>query len=159
MINADMIAHRSPSEPAQLGLPAQGAPGTREVAYLVGNLSNIYSPDLKVGWTSVRYMSCPLCQLYPPPLRRLAVAITKSVRSFPQAVVHPELNYVAGQSFHIQGFPATQRLSLCVDLVFSSSYLYTSSLTVFERAGPLIDPMYHTSGSFFFPLIWGRTKI
>ncbi|CDO70428.1 hypothetical protein BN946_scf184999.g69 [Trametes cinnabarina] len=35
------------------------------------------------------------------------------------------------QSFHTQGFPATQ---------------------VFERAGPIADPMYHNSGGSFFPV-------
>jgi len=85
MIQADMLAYHSPGEPLQLGLPDWI--GTQEVAYLVGNVSKIYSPELTVGTT-------PAC-----------------------CSDH--------QSFHQQGFPATQ---------------------VYERAGPIIDPMYHNSG-------------
>ncbi|KAJ7284063.1 Zn-dependent exopeptidase [Mycena rebaudengoi] len=85
MIQADMIGHRLASEPPQLGLPL--TIGTTEVAQLVANVSAIYSPELRVGFTS----AC--CSDH--------------------------------QSFHEQGFPATQ---------------------VFERAGPIVDPMYHNSG-------------
>ncbi|KAI0668912.1 Zn-dependent exopeptidase [Trametes maxima] len=85
MIQADMLAYHAPGEPAQLGLPDRI--GTPEVTQLVANLSAIYSPELKVGFT-------PAC-----------------------CSDH--------QSFHGQGFPATQ---------------------VFERAGPIADPFYHNSG-------------
>ncbi|KII84088.1 hypothetical protein PLICRDRAFT_95456 [Plicaturopsis crispa FD-325 SS-3] len=85
MIQADMLAYHAPGEPAQLGLPA--TIGTTEVTQLVANASAIYSPELKVGFTS----AC--CSDH--------------------------------QSFHEQGFPATQ---------------------VFERAGPIVDPFYHNSG-------------
>ncbi|KAF8584439.1 Zn-dependent exopeptidase [Ramaria rubella] len=85
MIQADMLAFHKPDEPSQLGLPA--VIGTPEVAQLVGNVSNIYSPELSVGYS-------PAC-----------------------CSDH--------QSFHELGFPATQ---------------------VFERAGPIVDPMYHNSG-------------
>jgi hypothetical protein len=85
MIQADMLAYHSLAEPAQLGLP--DLIGLPEAAYLVANVSKIYSPELTVGYT-------PAC-----------------------CSDH--------QSFHGQGFPATQ---------------------VFERAGPIIDPMYHNSG-------------
>ena len=61
--------------------------GTPEAAYLVGNVSSLYSPELKVGFT-------PAC-----------------------CSDH--------QPFHENGFPATQ---------------------LFERAGPIADPMYHNSG-------------
>ncbi|KAI0752120.1 Zn-dependent exopeptidase [Fomes fomentarius] len=85
MIQADMLAYHAAGEPAQLGLP--DIIGTTEVTQLVANLSAIYSPELKVGFT-------PAC-----------------------CSDH--------QSFHQYGFPATQ---------------------VFERAGPIADPMYHNSG-------------
>ncbi|KAH9856204.1 Zn-dependent exopeptidase [Lenzites betulinus] len=85
MIQADMLAYHAPGEPPQLGLPDRI--GTPEVTQLVANLSAIYSPELKVGFT-------PAC-----------------------CSDH--------QSFHGQGFPASQ---------------------VFERAGPIVDPMYHNSG-------------
>jgi hypothetical protein len=85
MIQADMLAYRAPGEPPQLGLPQ--TIGTTEVTQLVANVSAIYSPELRVGFTA----AC--CSDH--------------------------------QSFHEQGFPATQ---------------------VFERAGPIVDPMYHNSG-------------
>ncbi|KAG8903483.1 hypothetical protein FRB99_003226 [Tulasnella sp. 403] len=84
-VQADMLAYHSPLEPPQLGLP--DLIGLPEAAYLVGNISKIYAPELTVGYT-------PAC-----------------------CSDH--------QSFHEQGFPATW---------------------VFERAGPIIDPMYHNSG-------------
>ncbi|KIY49479.1 Zn-dependent exopeptidase [Fistulina hepatica ATCC 64428] len=83
--HADMLAYRSPDEPAQLGLPH--SIGTPEVADFVTKVASIYSPELTVGYTT----AC--CSDH--------------------------------QSFHEQGFPSTQ---------------------VFERAGPIIDPMYHNSG-------------
>ncbi|OBZ75034.1 hypothetical protein A0H81_05297 [Grifola frondosa] len=85
MIQADMLGYHAAGEPPQLGLPDRI--GTPEVTQLVANLSAIYSPELKVGFT-------PAC-----------------------CSDH--------QSFHEQGFPATQ---------------------VFERAGRIADPMYHNSG-------------
>ncbi|KAI1790895.1 Zn-dependent exopeptidase [Ganoderma leucocontextum] len=85
MIQADMLGYHAAGEPPQLGLP--DIIGTPEVTQLVANLSSIYSPELKVGFT-------PAC-----------------------CSDH--------QSFHQNGFPATQ---------------------VFERAGPIADPMYHNSG-------------
>jgi Zn-dependent M28 family amino/carboxypeptidase len=63
--------------------------GTPEVAYLVSNISSLYSPELELGFT-------PAC-----------------------CSDH--------QPFHENGFPATQ---------------------LFERAGPIADPMYHNSGDF-----------
>ncbi|KAJ7498595.1 hypothetical protein FB451DRAFT_1202442 [Mycena latifolia] len=78
MIQADMLAYHAEGEPPQLGLPE--TIGSTEVTQLVANVSSIYSPELRVGFTA---------------------------------------------SFHEQGFPATQ---------------------VFERAGPIADPMYHNSG-------------
>ncbi|KAG6832175.1 hypothetical protein H0H92_004906 [Tricholoma furcatifolium] len=75
MVQADMLAFRSPGEPPQLGLP--DIIGSPIVTQLVANVSAIYSPELRVGFT-------PAC-----------------------CSDH--------QSFHEQGFPATQ---------------------VFERAGP-----------------------
>jgi hypothetical protein len=60
MVDADMIGYRSPSEPAQVGLPAHGMPGTPEVSWLVGNLTGIYSPNLKVGYTPVRSLFDPV---------------------------------------------------------------------------------------------------
>ncbi|KAI0029712.1 hypothetical protein K488DRAFT_55777 [Vararia minispora EC-137] len=85
MIQADMTAYHAPGEPMQLGMPE--FIGTPEVTQLVANISAIYSPELKVGFS-------PAC-----------------------CSDH--------QSFHQQGFPATH---------------------VFERAGPIADPMYHNSG-------------
>ncbi|KZV95273.1 Zn-dependent exopeptidase [Exidia glandulosa HHB12029] len=85
MIQADMLAFHLPGEPMQLGLPKYiHAP---VASYLVGNVSNLYSPELSVGVTA----AC--CSDH--------------------------------QSFVEQGFPATQ---------------------VFERNGPIVDPMYHNSG-------------
>ena len=63
--------------------------GTPEAAYLVANVSSLYSPELQLGLT-------PAC-----------------------CSDH--------QPFHENGFPATQ---------------------LFERAGPIADPMYHNSGDF-----------
>ncbi|KAJ7490258.1 hypothetical protein B0H11DRAFT_2009769 [Mycena galericulata] len=85
MVQADMLAYRAAGEPPQLGLPL--TIGTTEVTQLVANVSAIYSPELRVGFTA----AC--CSDH--------------------------------QSFHEQGFPSTQ---------------------VFERAGPIVDPMYHNSG-------------
>lgn len=44
-----MLAYHDPSEPMQLGFP--DLIGTPEAAYLLGNLSHIYSPALVVGTT------------------------------------------------------------------------------------------------------------
>ncbi|EGO02857.1 hypothetical protein SERLA73DRAFT_47728 [Serpula lacrymans var. lacrymans S7.3] len=85
MIQADMLAYHAPFEAPQLGLPL--SIGSTDVAQLVGNISEIYSPELTVGFT-------PAC-----------------------CSDH--------QSFFELGFPSTQ---------------------VFERAGPIADPMYHNSG-------------
>ncbi|KDQ06328.1 hypothetical protein BOTBODRAFT_39668 [Botryobasidium botryosum FD-172 SS1] len=85
MIQADMLAYHSPSEPAQVGFP--DIIGLPEATYLVGNITNIYSPELTVGYT-------PAC-----------------------CSDH--------QSFHEVGYPSTW---------------------VFERAGSILDPMYHNSG-------------
>ncbi|KAK7062045.1 peptide hydrolase [Favolaschia claudopus] len=85
VIQADMLGYRADGEPAQLGLPE--TIGTPEVTQLVANVSAIYSPELRVGYTA----AC--CSDH--------------------------------QSFIEQGFPATQ---------------------IFERAGPIADPMYHNSG-------------
>ncbi|KAJ7498623.1 hypothetical protein FB451DRAFT_1426347 [Mycena latifolia] len=52
MIQADMLAYHVPGEPPQLGLPK--TIGTPEVAQLVANVSEIYSPELFVGFTVVR---------------------------------------------------------------------------------------------------------
>lgn len=85
MIQADMLAYHVKGEPPQIGLP--DIIGTPEVAQLIANVSALYSPELKVGYTS----AC--CSDHQP--------------------------------FHEQGFPASQ---------------------LFERAGPIADPMYHNSG-------------
>ncbi len=69
MIQADMLAYHAAGEPAQLGLPdmyvtrrfererrltlTEHSIGTTEVTQLVANLSAIYSPELKVGFTPV----------------------------------------------------------------------------------------------------------
>ncbi|GHJ89025.1 hypothetical protein NliqN6_5427 [Naganishia liquefaciens] len=47
---ADMLGYHEPSEPLQLAFPA--TIGTPEAAYLLGNLSRIYSPELVVGTTA-----------------------------------------------------------------------------------------------------------
>lgn len=52
MIQADMTAYRAPGEPLQLGLPERI--GTPEATNLVGNISALYSPELTVGYSSVR---------------------------------------------------------------------------------------------------------
>lgn len=74
MVQADMTAYRSPGEPLQLGLPDLWAIlfiidyhvsltlhlfriGTPEVAQLVSDISAIYSPELHVGITPVRFHS------------------------------------------------------------------------------------------------------
>lgn len=69
MLQSDMLGYRAPGEPAQLGLPDKCALllafhlpsnankvsgsriGTPEVAQLIWNTANIYSPELKVGYT------------------------------------------------------------------------------------------------------------
>lgn len=50
-IQADMLAYHDYREPLQLGLPEYI--GNPEAAYLVGNLSQIYSPELLIGRTAV----------------------------------------------------------------------------------------------------------
>lgn len=52
MIQADMLAYHKVGEPAQLGLP--DFIGLPEAAWLVSNVSSIYSPELTVGTTPVR---------------------------------------------------------------------------------------------------------
>lgn len=47
---ADMLGYHDPKEPMQLGFPA--TIGTPEAAWLLGNLSQIYSPELVVGTTA-----------------------------------------------------------------------------------------------------------
>lgn len=71
MIQADMLAYHAAGEPPQLGLPdvlvltvyIRGLRdslterfcriGTSEVTQLIANVSAIYSPELKVGFTPV----------------------------------------------------------------------------------------------------------
>ncbi|EAL23617.1 hypothetical protein CNBA2640 [Cryptococcus deneoformans B-3501A] len=84
-VQADMLGYHAPGEPLQLGLPE--TIHLPEASYLIGNLSQLYSPELVVGKTA----AC--CSDH--------------------------------QSFVTYGFPATQ---------------------VFERNGPIVDPMYHNSG-------------
>jgi len=85
MVQSDMLAYHASGERAQLAFP--DTIGTLEVAWLVANVSSLYSPELKLGVT-------PAC-----------------------CSDH--------QPFHENGFPATQ---------------------MFERAGPIADPMYHNTG-------------
>jgi len=85
MVQSDMLAYHVPKEHAQLAFPE--TIGTPEVAYLVSNVSSLYSPELELGFTQV------CCSDHQP--------------------------------FHENGFPATQ---------------------LFERAGPIADPMYHNTG-------------
>ena len=80
--------------------------GTPEVTQLVANLSAIYSPELTVGFTGACCSDHQVSLQFHPPISFFSLI-------------------VALQSFHEQGFPATQ---------------------VFERAGPIVDPMYHNSG-------------
>ncbi|WVO16189.1 hypothetical protein L204_103860 [Cryptococcus depauperatus] len=49
-VQADMIAYHTPGEPSQLALPE--IIHLPEASYLVGNLSQMYSPELVVGKTS-----------------------------------------------------------------------------------------------------------
>ncbi|VDB87359.1 unnamed protein product [Peniophora sp. CBMAI 1063] len=51
MLQADSVAYRTPGTQPQLGLP--DLIGTPEAAQLVGNISNLYSPELRVGYTPV----------------------------------------------------------------------------------------------------------
>ncbi|KZV61772.1 Zn-dependent exopeptidase [Peniophora sp. CONT] len=51
MLQADSVAYRTPGTQSQLGLP--DLIGTPEAAQLVGNISNLYSPELHVGYTPV----------------------------------------------------------------------------------------------------------
>ncbi|KAG6910993.1 hypothetical protein DXG01_006047 [Tephrocybe rancida] len=51
MVQADMLAYREPGEPPQLGLP--DLIGSPVVTQLVANVSAIYSPELRVGFTPV----------------------------------------------------------------------------------------------------------
>ncbi|GAA5825118.1 hypothetical protein JCM5353_006514 [Sporobolomyces roseus] len=50
MLQVDMVGYRAPSEPPQLALP--DLIGLPQAAYLVGNISNTYVPELVVGRTS-----------------------------------------------------------------------------------------------------------
>lgn len=45
-----MIAYRAPNEPLQMARP--DLIGLPEAAYLVGNISTIYVPELQVGYTT-----------------------------------------------------------------------------------------------------------
>ncbi|KIR40601.1 aminopeptidase [Cryptococcus deuterogattii 99/473] len=85
LLGSHAYADDKPGEPLQLGLPE--IIHLPEASYLIGNLSQLYSPELVVGKTA----AC--CSDH--------------------------------QSFVTYGFPATQ---------------------VFERNGPIVDPMYHNSG-------------
>ncbi|WRT66385.1 uncharacterized protein IL334_003340 [Kwoniella shivajii] len=49
-VQADMLAYHAPGEPLQLGLPE--SIHLPEATYLIGNLSQIYSPELVVGRTA-----------------------------------------------------------------------------------------------------------
>ena len=80
---------------------------------LVSNLSAIYSPELKVGFTPACCSDHQACGM----------------------IIYPSNGTDVGlQSFHQMGFPATQ---------------------VFERAGPIVDPMYHNSGKLAASVIPG----
>lgn len=94
--------------------------GTPEVTQLVANLSAIYSPELTVGFTA----ACCSDHQVRDIIRLLALLACSLVGVL--------------QSFHEQGFPATQ---------------------VFERAGPIVDPMYHNSGEFIGPLLDLRNSV
>ncbi|KAF5363899.1 hypothetical protein D9756_000213 [Leucocoprinus leucothites] len=50
IVQADMLAYRSPEEPLQLGLPE--TIGTPEATQLVANISEIYSPELTIGYSA-----------------------------------------------------------------------------------------------------------
>ncbi|WWC62168.1 uncharacterized protein I303_104761 [Kwoniella dejecticola CBS 10117] len=49
-VQADMLAYHAPGEPLQIGLPE--SIHLPEASYLIGNLSQIYSPELVVGKTA-----------------------------------------------------------------------------------------------------------
>ncbi|WWD17288.1 hypothetical protein CI109_101728 [Kwoniella shandongensis] len=49
-VQADMLGYHAPGEPLQLGLPE--SIHLAEASYLIGNLSQIYSPELVVGTTA-----------------------------------------------------------------------------------------------------------
>jgi hypothetical protein len=51
MIQSDMVAYHSSDEPMQLGLP--DIIGSPLAAQLVSNISTIYAPELKVGYSPV----------------------------------------------------------------------------------------------------------
>lgn len=51
MIQSDMLAYHSADEPMQLGLP--DIIGSPLAAQLVSNISAIYAPELKVGYSPV----------------------------------------------------------------------------------------------------------
>lgn len=50
MLQVDMVGYRAEHEPPQLALP--DLIGLPQAAYLVGNISNMYVPELVVGRTS-----------------------------------------------------------------------------------------------------------
>ncbi|KAG6809915.1 hypothetical protein H0H93_015403 [Arthromyces matolae] len=63
MIQADMLAYREPGEPRQLGLP--DIIGSPIVTQLVANMSAIYSPELRVGFTpSFHEQGFPATQVF-----------------------------------------------------------------------------------------------
>lgn len=49
MLQVDMIGYRVPGEPLQMARP--DIIGLPEAAWLVGNLSTVYCPELQVGYT------------------------------------------------------------------------------------------------------------
>ncbi|KAK7049718.1 hypothetical protein VNI00_005749 [Paramarasmius palmivorus] len=103
MIQADMLAYHDPAEPAQLGLPDLS---------VISMFSDVQLAEIsvgRIGTPEVAQLVSNLSAIYSP---ELEVGFTPACCS-------------DHQSFHEQGFPATQ---------------------VFERAGPIIDPMYHNSG-------------
>jgi len=86
MIQADMLGYHVAGEPFQIGFP--DCIHSPEVTHLVGNISNLYVPEIHVGR-------------------------------------NPYCGGSDHKAFIENGFPATQ---------------------VFERAGPIADPMNHDSG-------------
>jgi hypothetical protein len=106
--------------------------GTPEVTQLVANVSAIYTPELVVGFTPV----CLQFVVVHVPSRRncyrYAAVTTRQVSLCLGFMFGHKADGISSQSFHFQGFPATQ---------------------LFERAGRIADPMYHNSGTSCWVLI------
>ena len=103
MVQSDMLAYHKSGERAQLAFPDAYVP-------FLGQCTTANQfPIRSIGTPEVAYLTSNVSSLYSPELQLGFTSVCCSDH----------------QSFHENGFPATQ---------------------FFERAGPIADPMYHNTG-------------